>query len=230
MSNSDDATPLTRLSLAEQVRERMREAIICGEFPQGGTLPEPVIAARYQVSRAPVRETSIALEREGLNDFDERGRSRVIELTTRVFEELVTVCIALEGPAARLAAIMGGAKLASGLESNVVQQSKAGTYRELTRLDVAFHETIVRATKNDGLLAAWLTVRSVFEFWLGAAFRDVELSIAPLTLAMKSHRRLLYAITSGDAVQAEEAAVSHITRWRSYLTTTARSAILEAAK
>jgi len=230
MSNAETATPLTRLSLAEQVQARVREAIICGEFQQGATLPEPVIATRYQVSRAPVREALIALEREGLIAFDDRGRSRVIELTPRVFEELVTVRIALEGPAARLAATVGGAKLAAVLEANVLQQAQAATYRELTRLDVAFHETIVRAANNDRLLAAWLTARSVFEFWLAAAFRDVELAIAPLTLAVKSHRRLLKAITSGDSAQAEEAAVAHITRWRSYLPTTARPAILEAAE
>lgn len=230
MKNADPPLPLTRLSLAEQVRDRVREAIICGEFSEGSTLPEPVIATRYHVSRAPVREALIALEREGLIAFNDRGRSRVIELTPRVFEELVAVRIALEGPAARFAAIVGGANLAAVLDENVRQQSEAATYRELTRLDVAFHETIVRAAKNDRILAAWLTARSVFEFWLAAAFRNVDLAIAPRTLAVNSHRRLLKAITSGDPQQAEKAAVAHINRWRSYLPSATRTTTSEATK
>ena len=37
---------------------------------------------------------------------------------------------------------------------SVCRQATAATYRELTRLDVAFHETLVRAAENHRLLAA----------------------------------------------------------------------------
>jgi DNA-binding GntR family transcriptional regulator len=214
---ADAPAPLTRTSLAEQVRERLREAIVCGDLPQGGLITEPVVAARYAVSRAPVREALLALERDGLVTFDARGRARVLELTPRVFEELVAVRVSLEGLAARLAAAGDVAELAAALEDNIRRQGDAGTYRDLTRLDVDFHELVVRAARNDRLLAAWLTARSVFEFWLAAAFRDAELSVAPRTLAVDSHRRLLRAVASGDPDRAEKAAVAHITRWRTYL-------------
>ncbi|TPW00663.1 MAG: GntR family transcriptional regulator, partial [bacterium] len=118
---------------------------------------------------------------------------------------------------ARLAATRGGNGLKAALTENVGLQSVAVTYRELTRRDVAFHELIVRAAGNDRLLAAWLTVRSVFEFWLAAAFRDTDLAVEPRELAVKSHRRLLAAVTSGDPSRAEKAAIAHITSWRSYL-------------
>lgn len=217
MSAHAGTAPLTRTSLAEQVRERLREAIVCGELPQGSLLTEPVVAARYAVSRAPVREAMLALERDGLVTFDARGRAKVLELTPRVFEELVSVRVALEGLAARLAATGDTAALTAALEDNIRQQGEAATYRDLTRLDVAFHERIVRAARNDRLLAAWLTVRCVLEFWLTAAFRDAEISVAPRTLAVDSHRRLLRAVASVDPDRAEKAAVAHITRWRTYL-------------
>lgn len=209
--------PLTRTSLAEQVRDRIREAVICGELPQGSVLTEPVVAARYAVSRAPVREAMLALERDGLVTFDARGRAKVLELTPRVFEELVAVRVSLEGLAARLVAAGDTADLAAALEENIRQQGDAATYRDLTRLDVAFHELVVRAARNDRLLAAWRTVRCVLEFWLTAAFRDAEITVAPRSLAVDSHRRLLRAVTSGDPDRAEKAAVAHITRWRTYL-------------
>lgn len=214
---SDPTTPLSRLTLADQVRDRIRETIIRGELPQGTPLGEPALAQRFGVSRAPVREALIALEREGLVEFDDRGRTRIIELTPKLFEELVTVRVALEGPAARLAATRGDARLKAELSENVGLQAVAATYRELTPLDVAFHETFIRAAGNERLKAAWLTVRSVFEFWLTAAFHDADLAVEPRELAVKSHQRLLAAIMSGDADRAEKTAVAHITSWRSYL-------------
>ncbi|MBY0522038.1 MAG: GntR family transcriptional regulator [Gemmataceae bacterium] len=213
----DPSVPLSRLTLADQVRDRIREAVIRGDLPQGTPVSEPALAQRFGVSRAPIREALIALEREGLVTFDDRGRTRIIELTPKLFEELVTVRVALEGAAARLAATRGDACLKAELTENVGLQAIAATYRQLTRLDVAFHETFIRAAGNDRLLAAWLTVRSVLEFWLTAAFRDADLAVEPRELAVRSHQRLLAAIVSGGADRAEKAAVAHITGWRSYL-------------
>ena len=206
-----------RLTLADQVRDQIREAIVAGDLAQGGPIGEPALAARFGVSRAPVREALIALEREGLVAFDERGRTRVLALTPTVFEELVAVRVALEGAAARLAAARGGSRLKTALRENVAAQAAAATYRELTRLDVAFHEIIVRAADNGRLHAAWLTARSVFEFWLSAAFRDTDLAVEPRELVVKSHQKLLAAVTSGDGDRAEKAAGVHISSWRSYL-------------
>lgn len=203
-----------RHSLADQVRDSIRAAIFAGSPAQGEPIAEPALAAKFGVSRAPVREALLALEREGLVQFDERGRTRVIELNETVFEELLAVRVSLEGLAARLAAARGGTALTEVLTRNVDEQATAATYRDLTRLDVDFHEAFVCAAGNQRLLAAWLTCRSVFEFWLAHAFRDIELAIEPRELAVKSHRKLLGAIASGDGERAEKAAVEHISRWR----------------
>lgn len=211
------ASPLTRVSLSDQVLERVREAIICGELAQNAALSEPSLAKRYHVSRAPVREALLALEREGLVTIDGRGRAHVVSLTAKLFEELVAVRIALEGLASRLAAEAGGPKLAEELEAIVGRIAEVESFRELTRLDVAFHEAVVRAAGNDRVLVAWLTARSLIEFWLVSAFLDAELVVPPREMAAKSHRGLMQAITSGKPSRAEKAAVEHINRWRTYL-------------
>lgn len=215
--NPPPADPLVRVVLADQVRDRLREAIIRGDLAQGEVVSEPSLASRFGVSRAPVREALLGLEREGLVQFDGRGRTRVVELTPLVFEELAAVRMALEGLAARRAAVQGGPALTAELEENLKLQGQAGTYRDLTRLDVEFHERIVRAAGNDRLAAAWNTVRSLLEFWLACAFRDAELTVEPLALAVRSHRKLLEAVASGSPDRAEKALVAHIKRWRSYL-------------
>lgn len=211
------ADPLVRVVLADQVRDRLREAIIRGDLAQGEVVSEPSLASRFGVSRAPVREALLGLEREGLVQFDGRGRTRVVELTPLVFEELAAVRMALEGLAARHAALRGGPALTAALEENLKLQGQAATYRDLTRLDVEFHELVVRAAGNDRLAAAWNTVRSLLEFWLACAFRDAELTVEPLALAVRSHRKLLEAVASGSPDRAEKALVAHIKRWRSFL-------------
>ncbi len=211
------ASPLTRVSLADQVIDRVREAIVCGELAQGAALSEPMLAARYHVSRAPVREALLALERDGLVTIDARGRAHVVSLTPKLFEELVSVRTALEGLAARLAAEHGGPGLAAELDALVERMAAAESFRDLTRLDVAFHEAVVRAADCGRLLAAWLTARSLTEFWLVSAFRNAEAMVAPRALAVKSHRALARAITSRKPDRAGAAAVEHIGRWRAYL-------------
>ena len=65
---------------------------------------EARLAAQMGVSRAPVREAMLQLEREGLLEFGPSGRTRVRQLASEDYDEIVTARIALESMAASLAA------------------------------------------------------------------------------------------------------------------------------
>ena len=209
--------PLARTNLADQACAQLRDAIILGEFPQGEPISEPTLATRFGVSRAPIREALIELEREGLVEFDVRGRTKVVTLTLQMFQELVTLRVSLEGLAARLTAESWSPDIRRTLKDNLELQQRADTFRELTGLDVAFHEAIVRAANHGRLLTAWLTIRSQFAFWLAAAFRHQELKVEPRTMAVASHRKLLTALASGNPDRAEREILAHIRRWRDVL-------------
>ena len=206
--------PVHRLLIGEQVLSFLREAILSGEIKQGEMLGEPGLATRFGVSRAPVREALLILEAEGLLRFNRRGRAQVVSLSADLFEELATVRAALEPLAAQLAVGRGAAGLLETLRSNLDQQRTAPTYRELTRLDVAFHEAILRATANERLLSAWLTVRSLMEFWLVTAYGDVAIDSSPRELAVNAHAELIEALASGNEQRAADAMRQHIERWR----------------
>ncbi|WP_256200440.1 GntR family transcriptional regulator [Verrucomicrobium spinosum] len=64
---------MPRLSLAHTVRTQLSEAILSGELAPGQHVPEPELASRLGVSRAPVREALLELERHGLVTFDAAG-------------------------------------------------------------------------------------------------------------------------------------------------------------
>jgi DNA-binding GntR family transcriptional regulator len=55
----------SRVSSGEQVRQYVRRRIFDGVLKQGQRVPQDAIAKTLGVSRIPVREALIALEREG---------------------------------------------------------------------------------------------------------------------------------------------------------------------
>ena len=69
MSRSNYASVLTaspKKSLADDIVIRLREAIASGKLAPGERLQEQLIAETLGVSRGPVREALVLLEREGL--------------------------------------------------------------------------------------------------------------------------------------------------------------------
>ena len=73
-----DRTKATlKQTLSDGVAGQLREEIISGNLPPGAMLAEIPTAERLGVSRVPVREALLVLERDGLLVFDERGRCRV---------------------------------------------------------------------------------------------------------------------------------------------------------
>ena len=81
-----DRTKATlKQTLGDGVARRLREEIISGNLLPGAMLAEIPTAERLGVSRVPVREALLVLERDGLLVFDERGRCRVRTLTARRF-------------------------------------------------------------------------------------------------------------------------------------------------
>src|SRR5580692_1208877 len=89
-------TPISRRMVGEDVLAALRAAVMDGSFAPGERLAEAVLARELRVSRAPVREAMMQLEREGLLDFDQRGTARVKRLHAEDFEEIYTLRLALE--------------------------------------------------------------------------------------------------------------------------------------
>ena len=62
-----------RRNLAREIASQLRRDIISGIFAPGEALAEPVLAGRFGVSRSPVREAMIELERAGLVQLRRRA-------------------------------------------------------------------------------------------------------------------------------------------------------------
>lgn len=207
-------TPLARRTIGDDVLETLRKSIIAGAFAAGDHLAEGTLARQLGVSRAPVREAMMQLEREGLLKFDKRGAALVRPFTPEDFEEIFTLRLALETMSARLAC----RKMEEGdfarLKANIEQTRHAARLLEVTLLDVGFHDLIVQAARHSRLLAAWSDLRHQIEFWLARMHSRFQASTHQAReQTVRHHERLLTALRSRSEAKAERAIRAHIEGW-----------------
>ena len=131
------------VNLAREVISALRGEIVSGKLQPGAPITEPSLAKRFGISRAPVREALIALERDGLVQFKTTGRTRVRKLTKKDFTEIMEARVALESMAARRATVRWNEEDTAKTEENIHAQSQAATLEELSSLDVELHEYVV---------------------------------------------------------------------------------------
>jgi DNA-binding GntR family transcriptional regulator len=97
-----DAPPTQPELSTEVVHDRLREAILRGEFDPRVPISQVQLAATLGVSRTPLREALRMLQREGLIDSEPNRRVRVAELSTADLEQLYASRMVVEALAARL--------------------------------------------------------------------------------------------------------------------------------
>lgn len=209
---------LVRQSLADGVIDEIRRALIAGELADGAPIPEVHLAARLGVSRGPVREALIELERDGVVEFDARGRSLVRSLTPEDFEEIFQLRLAIEPLAARLAAQRMTDEDREDLERRLAQLDDCETWEAFHAWDVEFHEAILHAAHQRRLHAAWRTLKLQMARWLMELQRRRALVTGQkLAQNIKWHRRLASLLLTGKAKAAEAEMRWHIGVWGEWL-------------
>jgi DNA-binding GntR family transcriptional regulator len=91
------------LPLNEQIAARLRDDVLSGRLPAEQRLAQQELAARFHVSRIPVRDALRMLEAEGLVTYHPRMGATVTALTVADLDELYEMRMALEPANARRA-------------------------------------------------------------------------------------------------------------------------------
>ena len=113
-----------RTRLADDVYEQILSAILSGEIVAGERLIQESIASQIDVSRTPVREAFLRLEREGVLETAGRGGFQIRNITEQEIQELYLAREAVEGFAAKL--------LAGALSQEQVQNIEAAVRSEIS--------------------------------------------------------------------------------------------------
>lgn len=206
--------PLTR---TDATADRLREDILDATLVPGEALAEAAVAKRLGVSRVPVREALFTLEREGLVEFSPTGRAFVKELTARDVHEIFAMRLTLEPTAGRLAAPVIRKDPAALLET-VAATARATTLRDVTHLDLAFHELILMAAGNARLLKAWRALRWELGLWLGQFHRLRESRTKDVREeTVRAHTALVELFRSGTPAACEAEIRRHVVSWKDWL-------------
>jgi DNA-binding GntR family transcriptional regulator len=204
-------TPATRKSLGQDVAERLREAILHGELSPGQRLRQEELGVRLQVSRTPVRDAFVTLEREGIVRSSRRGVS-VVELTRHDLQEIYTLRSALEPLAITLAIQRGSMSDLADMDASIAEMSSAFyrriTKRDAARLDLRFHDTIYQAAHHQRLSSAWERIRlPAYWFMLSRNVASPDWRDATVS----GHAAIVRIIKAGEESLAAETIREHIT-------------------
>lgn len=200
-------------NLAHRIADALRQEIVRQERPPGSKVSEPMLAEAFGVSRAPVREALLQLEREGLVVFDAVGRTRVVEMTLEDLEDLYDLRMAIEIAAFGHVTNRFDATIRGRLEANIEAMEGAASLDEVSRLDIEFHTAVVEASGRRRLIAAWRSIHSQMLLWLSVLHQTHADGANVRDITRAAHRQLVRIMAGGNAERARAAAVAHLREW-----------------
>lgn len=193
---SGSLVPARRRGLADEVADRIRDAIFDGGYAPGSQLREVELAEALGVSRGPVREALLKLEREGLVRSEWHRGATVTTLSGEDVAELDSLRAALEHLAVELVVERAGDDALAAIDAVVRRMERAAGEHEMVRCDLEFHDAVYAAAGHRRLLEAWHAIRSQVHLFLltriGVA-TDGYLAGIPA-----EHRELVAALRARD--------------------------------
>ncbi len=192
--------------IREEVYTHLRQAVLEGQFSSGAKLSELELSERLEVSRTPIREALHKLAQEGLLEQSANKSVRVRRVSSGEALETYAVREVLDALAARTAALEHTATDAAHLEQALSQLEATRTDAlEQTRLDMAFHRAIARASHNRVLIEGLARLEGALAL---VKVQTRTYNARPET--RPQHRAILEAILKRDAERAALHATLHV--------------------
>jgi DNA-binding GntR family transcriptional regulator len=198
--------PLAQQSTPSIIAEKLRQAIAHGELKPGAQLGEAELARKMGVSRGPLREGMQRLTQEGLLVAIRNRGLFVIDMTPEDVRDMYIAREAVERAAARK--ILNGDHRAAGKEllQIVDQMAEAQTPAEVSELDIAFHERLLKLARSPRLARMHQTFITETRMCIHA----LDETYAKSEVRDKEHRALANAIRKGDRELTDRLLAAHM--------------------
>ena len=203
----DDARP--RGGRAREIRSVLQEEIESGKLAPGALLDERALAARFQVSRTPVREALQQLAARELVRIAPRQGVSVARLSIGQVRAIMESIGELEALAAKLAARRVDDELRKTLDTAIERCQDAavqGGHAEYAMANTYFHEAIYAGSRNPYLAELIRNARRQIQRY---RLRDFQ-TRAQIGKSLKEHQQIARAIQEGDEPLAAQAMLLHV--------------------
>ncbi len=204
-----DQETAPRQSLVEELGERLAQEIMDGQLLPGTRLEEVFLAARFGVSRTPVREALRHLAATGLVQKRPHRGVVVTSITRTQLEQMFEAMAELEAVAARLAALRMTAAECRALRqmheqsAELVRRSDHRGYEAFNR---QFHAKLYDGSHNEEIVGLARTMRRRV-----APFRRAQFLVpGRLAASFSEHAQVLEHVLAGEAEAAAIAMRAHL--------------------
>lgn len=197
-------------SLDKLAYERIKQAILTFEFLPNQNLVEGELAGQLRISKTPVRDALMRLEREGLVTRQPYKGTFVTDVTKQDMINIFEIRICLEGLAVRLAAKSLTEEDFSSLQMLVDQHEKAlqaQDYSKASEINGKFHHVIYHRCSNQRLQDM---LRNLEDHLTRYRLLSVSQGMRS-DKSVAEHQAILDALLTGDIDKAVRGMEDHLT-------------------
>ncbi len=209
MQNSSQA-------LGEIIYKKLLNSIVQGRINAGEKLNEMQLAKEFSVSRTPIREALLRLEREGFLSHTKHVGSVVNKISNDQVRETYELIALLEGQAIRNAVKTMDDKDVSNLRSlheRMAEAVKNHRFSQYVKMNSEFHDYFVKRGGNRKL-------RDIVKNLRGGIYRSVAAGqTLPLHVStyLTQHEKIIQAVSDRKGAQAGRLMSSHLMSAHKYL-------------
>lgn len=192
-----------------RLKAALEDAILSGEFAPGDRLDEGQLAARFGVSRTPIREALLQLGAEGLIELRPRRGAVVSAVSPQKLLEMFETMAELEAACGRFAARrMTPEDEAAILDAHgrCIDAAGRGDTEAYYEDNRDFHEAIYKASRN-----AFLSEQAHALHKRLSPYRRIQLRARQrLAQSLKEHQGIVDALSAGDGDLAATRLREHV--------------------
>lgn len=194
---------------AADIRATLQDEIESGKLPPGAPLDERALAARFEVSRTPVREALQQLAARNLVRIAPRQGVTVSRLSIGNVRAMLEFISELEALTAKLAARRVDNELSHRLDETLARCQEAaisGGTAEYTLANALFHEAIYAGSRNEYLAEQVRLARRMIQRYRVRDFQNKQ----HIAKSLQDHLKIARAIQAGDEALAAQIMQQHV--------------------
>lgn len=204
--------PTQKRSMSDDSVLRLRAAILEGHFLPGDRLRETDLASALGVSRGPIREALVKLEREGLVIIRPHRGAFVAQLSLEDLEEVYTLRLAIEQLAVKRCIQLNDRELGANFERAMALMEgavdKGISAVDGAEVDLLFHDQIYAGSKHRRVQDVWSMIRPQIHILL--LNRNVLDKGYYRETLLESHKSIADAILAGNKSLAAQLVQEHL--------------------